>query len=312
MEKYVARHCMPRISPVHYSAYNCVRHTQTSNTAANNCVSLRDERKKYTQSSIHIALSRPEPIEKSVQGRCRAVCPAQGVQRGDEIHPCASHGCECLSSQKRLLRGGCYAARSRTQGRGGQPGAESHNKKNGSLKKSPKGRYVKMKFLRILRCRGLSPAGRFLRGEKPLKLPKHFNTEVVGFTLFYFILLFFYACASRSLFYASLLQSSLLVGNLCWNKGSPPKPPFQRTLSSYLRFRTSCMSYLPGSAVARNLTALNAPLENISLLDALCVNSIRSPFIAKITVWSPTTSPPRKLCIPISLPGLAPITPSRP
>jgi len=50
------------------------------------------QRKKYTQSSIHIALSRPEPIEKSVQGRCRAVCPAQGVQRGDEIHPCASHG----------------------------------------------------------------------------------------------------------------------------------------------------------------------------------------------------------------------------
>ena len=81
------------------------------------------QRKKYTQSSIHIALSRPEPIEKSVQGRCRAICPAQGVQRGDEIHPCASHGCECLSSQKRLLRGGCYAARSRTQGRGGQAGS---------------------------------------------------------------------------------------------------------------------------------------------------------------------------------------------
>ena len=108
------------------------------NTGANNRVSLRNKRKKYTQSSIHIALSRPEPIEKSVQGRCRAVCPAQGVQRGDEIHPCASHGCECLSSQKRLLRGGCYAARSRTQGRGGQPGAESHNKKNSSPKKSPK------------------------------------------------------------------------------------------------------------------------------------------------------------------------------
>ena len=77
------------------------------------------QRTKYTQSSIHIALSRPEPLEKSVQGRCRAVCPAQGVQGGDEIHPCASHGCECLSSQKRLLRGGYYAARSRTQGRGG-------------------------------------------------------------------------------------------------------------------------------------------------------------------------------------------------
>ena len=40
------------------------------------------QRKKYTCSSIPIALSRPEPIEKSVQGRCRAVCPAQGVQRG--------------------------------------------------------------------------------------------------------------------------------------------------------------------------------------------------------------------------------------
>ena len=83
-------------------------------------------------------ISSTEPIEKSALCRCRAVCPAQGVQRGDEIHPCASHGCECLSSQKRLLRGGCYAARSRTQGRGGQPGAESHNKKNSSLKKSPK------------------------------------------------------------------------------------------------------------------------------------------------------------------------------
>ena len=120
MEKYSARHCLRHNLAVHYAANNSVQHTQTPNTAANNRVSLRDERKKYTQSSIHIALSRPEPIEKSVQGRCRAVCPAQGVQRGDEIHPCASHGCECLSSQKRLLRGGCYAARSRTQGRGGQ------------------------------------------------------------------------------------------------------------------------------------------------------------------------------------------------
>ena len=53
-----------------------------------------------------------------------------------------------------------------------KPGAESHNKKNGSPKKN-KGRYVKISFLRISRCRGLSPAGRFLRGEKPLKLPKH-------------------------------------------------------------------------------------------------------------------------------------------
>ena len=120
MEKYSARHCLRHNLAVHYAANNSVQHTQTPNTAANNRVSLRDERKKYTQSSIHIALSRPEPIEKSVQGRCRAVCPAQGVQRGDEIHPCASHGCECLSSQKRLLRGGYYAARSRTQGRGGQ------------------------------------------------------------------------------------------------------------------------------------------------------------------------------------------------
>ena len=152
MEKYSARHCLRHNLAVHYAANNSVQHTQTPNTAANNRVSLRDERKKYTQSSIHIALSRPEPIEKSVQGRCRAVCPAQGVQRGDEIHPCASHGCECLSSQKRLLRGGYYAARSRTQGRGGQPGAESHNKKNSSPKKFPKGRYVKILFLRILRC----------------------------------------------------------------------------------------------------------------------------------------------------------------
>ena len=106
VEKYSARHCLRHNLAVHYAANNSVQHTQTPNTAANICVSLRDERKKYTQSSIHIALSRPEPIEKSVQGRCRAVCPAQGVQRGDEIHPCASHGCECLSSQKRLLRGG--------------------------------------------------------------------------------------------------------------------------------------------------------------------------------------------------------------
>ena len=82
MEKYVALHCMPRISPVHYSAYNSVQHTQTPNTVANICVSLRDERKKYTQSSIHIALSRPEPIEKSVQGRCRAGAGESPLLRG--------------------------------------------------------------------------------------------------------------------------------------------------------------------------------------------------------------------------------------
>ena len=131
------------------------------------------QRKKYTQSSIHIALSRPEPIEKSVQGRCRAVCPAQGVQRGDEIHPCASHGCECLSSQKRLLRGGGEPPGAERREEADKPGAESHNKKNSSPKKTPKGRYVKISFLRILRCRGLSPAGRFLRGKQPLKLPHH-------------------------------------------------------------------------------------------------------------------------------------------
>jgi len=126
---YSANNCVRHPQTPSRTANNCVRHTQTSNTAANIRVSLRDERKKYTQSSIHIALSRPEPIEKSVQGRCRAVCPAQGVQRGDEIHPCASHGCECLSSQKRLLRGGCYAARSRTQGRGGQSREQNVTKK---------------------------------------------------------------------------------------------------------------------------------------------------------------------------------------
>ena len=57
-------------------------HIPAPSSTANNRVSLRDERKKYTQSSIHIALSRPEPIEKSVQGRCRAVCPAQGFKGG--------------------------------------------------------------------------------------------------------------------------------------------------------------------------------------------------------------------------------------
>ena len=140
MEKYSARHCLRHNLAVHYAANNSVQHTQTPNTTANNRVSLRDERKKYTQSSIHIALSRPEPIEKSVQGRCRAVCPAQGVQRGDEIHPCASHGCECLSSQKRLLRGGYYAARSRTQGRGGQSREQNVAKKRPAVQipNSPK------------------------------------------------------------------------------------------------------------------------------------------------------------------------------
>ena len=44
-----------------------------------------------------------------------------------------------------------------------------------------------MKFLRISRCRGLSPAGRFLRGEEPLKLPKHLlANRSGGLFLFYF------------------------------------------------------------------------------------------------------------------------------
>ena len=55
---------------VHYAANNSVQHTQTPNTAANNRVSLRVKRKKYTCSSIPIALSRTEPIEKSALCRC--------------------------------------------------------------------------------------------------------------------------------------------------------------------------------------------------------------------------------------------------
>ena len=46
--------------------------------------------------------------------------------------------------------------------------------------------------------------------------------------------------------------------------------------------------------------ARNAPPANVSRLDALWVNSSRSPACAKMTVWSPTTSPPRMECIPIS------------
>jgi len=55
VEKYSARHCLRHNLAVHYAANNSVQHTQTPNTAAKNCVSLRDERKKYTCSSIPIA-----------------------------------------------------------------------------------------------------------------------------------------------------------------------------------------------------------------------------------------------------------------
>ena len=55
VEKYSARHCLRHNLAVHYVANNSVQHTQTQNTAANNRVSLRDERKKYTCSSIPIA-----------------------------------------------------------------------------------------------------------------------------------------------------------------------------------------------------------------------------------------------------------------
>ena len=50
------------------------------------------------------------------------------------------------------------------------------------------------------------------------------------------------------------------------------------------------MSYMPGTAVWRNLTARTAPLAKQSRLEALWVSSTRSPSAAKMTVWSPTTS----------------------
>ena len=48
MEKYSARHCLRHNLAVHYAVNNSVQQTQTPNTAANNRVSLRNERKKYT------------------------------------------------------------------------------------------------------------------------------------------------------------------------------------------------------------------------------------------------------------------------
>ena len=45
VEKYSARHCLRRNLAVHYAANNSVQHTQTPNTAANICVSLRGSAK---------------------------------------------------------------------------------------------------------------------------------------------------------------------------------------------------------------------------------------------------------------------------
>ena len=70
VEKYSARHCLRHNLAVHYAANNSVQHTPNAKHRRKHPREFARKRKKYTQSSIHIALSRPEPIEKSVQGRC--------------------------------------------------------------------------------------------------------------------------------------------------------------------------------------------------------------------------------------------------
>jgi len=50
VEKYSARHCLRHNLAVHYAANNSVQHTQTPNTAANICVSLRGSAKNIPAS----------------------------------------------------------------------------------------------------------------------------------------------------------------------------------------------------------------------------------------------------------------------
>ncbi|MBR7120062.1 MAG: hypothetical protein IKC77_07690, partial [Lentisphaeria bacterium] len=50
MEKYSACHCLRHNLAVHYAANNSVQHTQTPNTAANICVSLRGSAKNIPAS----------------------------------------------------------------------------------------------------------------------------------------------------------------------------------------------------------------------------------------------------------------------
>jgi|GEM_PF-908594 len=107
VEKYSARHCLRRNLAVHYAANNSVQHTQTPNTAANICVSLRGSAKNIP-ASPHTPKntnkknapyhrkepratygSRSEPIEKSAHDGCRV----QTLLLVKEcIIPCASHG----------------------------------------------------------------------------------------------------------------------------------------------------------------------------------------------------------------------------
>lgn len=72
------------------------------------------------------------------------------------------------------------------------------------------------------------------------------------------------------------------------------------------------MSYRPGFLLTTHLAASTAPFAKMSLDVALCVISILSPVEAKITVCSPTTSPPLKAKTPISLSDLSPVKPSLP
>lgn len=48
--------------------------------------------------------------------------------------------------------------------------------------------------------------------------------------------------------------------------------------------RTSCIVYRPGGCVTTHWAARNAPWAKVSRLEALWVNSRRSPFAAKMTV----------------------------
>ena len=61
------------------------------------------------------------------------------------------------------------------------------------------------------------------------------------------------------------------------------------------------MSYNPGACVPRShAAARSAPAAKVSRLVARWTSSTRSPASAKRTVCSPTTSPPRTACRPIS------------
>src|SRR5688572_2735367 len=85
-----------------------------------------------------------------------------------------------------------------------------------------------------------------------------------------------------------------------------------RDARDHFKPSTSCMSYTPGGCFTTQCAARTAPRAKMPRSLALCVSSRRSPRAAKRTVWSPTTSPPRKACTPTSVGARSPVMPERP